>query len=175
MNKNGQIVSIIVAIGMIFMVAVTVFFMNNLTVEIFTEFENVLESDELGYNNTEVSDTISNIRFTEENVWDYAVFAVIMGMIIQLSIFAFATRISPVFYWVYAFSSLLVLFIGAILSNIWQEMVANPELASSIARFPLTDAVLGNAFVLFASSLVIVLGIIITFGKSPGESPEVSL
>lgn len=152
-----------------------VFFLNVLTTDIYEEFENVINSDAVGLNGTEVSDTLATLVQVEQTVWDYAILGVILGIVLNLILFSFATRISPVFYWLFAMLSLLTLFIGSIMSNIWQEMVSQPSFAADIARFPISNAILGNSSVLFITTIVITIGIIITFGKAPGGEPGLEI
>ena len=57
--------------------------------------------------------------------------------------FSFATRINIAFFWLMIIIDIPLLVVGVVLSNIWQEVAANPEMTTTVARFPITNALLG--------------------------------
>lgn len=168
MNKKAQLQSIALAVIMLFVVGILFFFFNHMFSQVYDTVGGYLEEGD--YNNTEASTSIRGIEEAENAIWDYAGLAMAIGVVIQLVFFAFLTRISPVFYWVYLLASLIILALGAVLSNIWQDVVANPEFATTLTRFPITNTILGNSFLLFITSLVLMVIVIVTFGKGRGEN-----
>jgi len=67
--------------------------------------------------------------------------------------------------------SLVGLVLAVIASNIWQEMAANPEFATTITRFPIMDAILGTYYPTFIIGVVVVV-MILLFGKGPTGGRE---
>ena len=88
--------------------------------------------------------TTKKILEVEKSVWDYAFLAIFIGLIIQIIMFAFATRISLAFFWLMLILDLPILLVGVILSNIWQGIASNPQFTETVARFPMTDLILGR-------------------------------
>jgi len=167
LNKKADIASIVFVVILLFTMAVLFFLMNHINNEIFTEIDLTLNETE-DWVDTEASTTVTEIQRTDNIIWDYAFLGVFMGVLIVLGLTAYAVRISPIFYWIYGIMSLVVLGIGVILSNIWQDMSVDPEFAVTITRFPMTDAILGSYFPLVVTAIIIV-GMIILFGKSPKQ------
>lgn len=97
---------------------------------------------------------------------DYVFLAVVFGVMLSLFITAYATRISLVFFWVYGILSVITMVVAVIVSNIWQEMVAQPQFVETLAAFPITNAILGTNYPLFIFG-VLLIGMILLFGKSP--------
>ena len=95
-------------------------------------------------------------------------FLAAIGFIIQLVIFSFATRISPVFYWIYGVFGLIILVLSVVAGTMWQSLADDPNFADTLTRFPITDAILGSNFPIIVT-FALVIGIIILFGKTPGQ------
>ena len=74
------------------------------------------------------------------------------------------------FYFIYGIVVLIGLFVGVALSNAWEVMVETPALAGTVARFPITDAILNNFYPIFIT-VVIIITMIMLFGKAflPGQ------
>jgi len=105
---------------------------------------------------------------SDQEVWDYAFLGIFFGVLIALGLTAYAIRISPIFYWIYGLMSLFVLVTGVIVSNVWQEAVANPEFVTTLARFPITNAILGSYYPLVVVA-IIMIAMIVIFGKPFGR------
>jgi len=167
-NKKGQFGSTLLVVLLIFIVAIIIFFSNHIFSQFYQKVADTLE--DTGYNNTEAHTVVQDIRTAENSTWDYAILAIVIGLIIQLVILSFSTRIMPALYWIYILESIVILIVGSILSVIWVTMAENPEFADTILRFPITDIILGNTF-MFLITGIIVLGGILLFGKgfSGGE------
>lgn len=167
MNNKGDFASIVFVVILIFVIAVVFFLINHLNREIFGEME--LTVNETGKSDTEShTAAVEFIEFSESGVWDYAVLAIYIGCLIALALTAYGVRISPVFYWIYGILALIVLALGIILSNIWIGLSADPEFTTTLARFPITNFLLGTkAPVAFA--IAITLFMVILFGKARGS------
>lgn len=166
-NKKGQVVSMILAVITIFIIGIILLFMNRLNSEVYGSLDSYLEDSD--YNNTEAHQTLQDIEGVENsNIWDYAFLAIFFGVMIQMLLFSFASRQNVAFFWVFVILAIVVLIIGVALSNIWQEIAANPEFATTIARFPITNNILGTYYPTIVTAITF-LGMIILFGKFPGQ------
>ena len=168
LNKKAQFESMLYVIVSIFIVAIVIFFLSHTALELYDKFDEVL-GDMPDYNESEARDAIQTIKGVEEtNIWDYAFLAIFIGLIIQMLLFSFATRINIAFYWIFGLLSIIILIVGVILSNIWQEVATQAEFATTILRFPITNMLLGTYYPT-AIVAVLLLGMIILFGKPPRE------
>jgi len=166
-GKKAQFESILLAVITIFIIAVILFFFNHMSVKIYDSFDSFLNTSE--YNDTPAHDALHTIQNVEKtNIWDWAFLAIFVGIIIQIVMFSFATRINIAFYWLMVLIDLPILIVGVVLSNIWQNLAANSEFAVTIARFPITNLLLGTYFPI-AIVILITIASVILFGKTPGE------
>lgn len=148
------------------MAGVILFFMNHVSNQLYESL-----GDRLGnmsdYEDSYARDAITTIGGIERSsIWDYAFLAIFIGLMLQMLLFSFATRISIAFYWIFAILGIIILIVGTILSSIWQEIAVTPEFATTITRFPITNSLLGTYFPI-AIIAVVLLGMIILFGKPP--------
>lgn len=166
-NNKGQVQTFIFVIASIFAVAVILFFFNHLFDTIYTEFDNYLGDSE--YNDSEAHQALQTYQIATNSAWDYAFLGITIGYLLLLIITAFSTRISVVFYWIYILFSLVGFLVGILLSNTWQAISSEPVFAETLARFPITDLLLGTYFPTFMI-LILSIFLIVLFGK-PGGSP----
>ena len=120
------------------------------------------------YNDTEALDTLDTIKTKDQSIWDWAFLGIFLGSILAICLSAWAIRISPIFFWIYGILSLIVLAMGVILSNIWQEFAIEGTFTETIANFPITNAILGTYYPLVVT-LIIVIMMGLLFGKPPQE------
>lgn len=164
LNRKGDFSTIIYLVAFLFIVAVVMLFTNKLNGEIFGELEDSLEDE---YNNTESINVLIDIKEKDSSgIWDYAFLGIFLGSLIAIGLSAWAIRISPVFFWIYGIMSLFVLGLGVVLSNVWQDMAADAEFASTISNFAITNMLLGSYYPLIVTG-VIILTMGIMFGKPP--------
>ncbi len=170
MNKKAQFQNMVLVVISIFIVAIILFFLNHMNVEIYSSLnEYFLTSD---YNQTEAHNVTTQLLDLEEtNMWDWAFLAIFIGLIIQMLVFSFASRVNVAFFWIFVLLGILILIIGVILSNIWQEIAGNAEFATTILRFPIMNTVLGTYYPT-AIVAILFLGMIILFGKFPGQQTQ---
>jgi len=165
MNTKAQFQSIIVVIVTIFIIGVILVFFNRLNNELYGSLDEYFNSSEK-FNQTEAHLVVQDIKNIENSVWDYAFLAIFVGFIIQIVLFSFATRINTAFYWLMVIIDIPALIIGVALSGIWQEMATNPEMVESIARFPITNTLLGTYYPIAIVAIMFISAIIL-FGKRP--------
>lgn len=167
-NKRGQFESVLIVVISMFIIGMVLFFMNHFDKQIYDKYDEYLG------NNTDLSGTeahvaIRDIRDLEEtNIWDYAFLAIFVGLMIQLLLFSFATRINIAFYWLFAILGIIILIVGVMLTATWQELSINPEFGTTLARFPITNTLLGTYFT-WVISFIVMISMIILFGKRPSE------
>lgn len=162
MNKKAQFESKLFAILMIFIVGITFFFLNHLNQQIYDKLDDRINDK---YQNTSVDTALDKIQNVEEsNIWDYAFLAIFMAIMISLMMFGFASRTNIAFYWIFVILGIIVLVLGVVVSNIWQELAEQPIFAETILRFPITNAVLGTYFPMMIVGLIFIT-LTIMFGK----------
>ena len=166
-NKKAQFESKLLAIVMIFIIGIILLFFNRMNVQIYESLDGYFNESE-DFNNSLAHQTNTKILTVETSVWDYAFLAIFIGLIIQIILFSFATQTSLAFYWLMVILDLPLLVVGVILSNIWQEVAANPEFVETIARFPMTNMILGSYYPIGIVFIIFITSIIL-FGKRPEE------
>jgi len=167
-NKRGQAEAIILAIVTIFIIGIIVFFMNHVNEQIYSSLADNFEAD-ADLNNTEAHDAVETFRDVERSsIWDFAFLAIFIGLMIQMLIFSFASKANIAFFWIFIIVGIISLMLGVMLSNIWQGVAENPEFASTLARFPITNTLLGSYFPLVVTGFIF-LFMIVLFGKFPGQ------
>lgn len=172
-NKRADFASIVYVVIFLFVVAIAFFFLSHVNNEIFIEINSTLheynDSEDGGaLGHSEPFDVTEGFISMNNSVWDYAFLGIFIGVLIALGLTAYAVRISPVFYWIYGIMSMTVLALGAMLSNIWQGMVADPTFTTTLTRFPITDLLLGTYYPVVVTALI-VLTMIILFGKPASQ------
>lgn len=171
MNKKAQITGVILAVVTLFIVAIILLFMNRLDKEVYDKFDEYM-NETPRYNNTEAHDVVEKLQEVESGkIWDYVFLAIFIGMLIQMIVLAFASRTNVLFFWIYVIIGIVILMISVVLSNIWQEVAAEPAFAESILRFPITNTILGSYYPTIITGFIF-FGLIFIFGKFPGKTEE---
>lgn len=171
LNKKGaDPQSILFTIVTLFALGIIIVFFNHFFSSFYDEIDVYLNSS-ADFNDSTASDTLDNIIISNNSAWDYAMIGLVIGYLIILGATAFATRISPFFFFVYLILAIIGLFVATILSNTWIEIASQPDMQSTIARFPITNALLGSIYPTLIAA-VIMLVMILLFGKpfSGGEA-----
>lgn len=168
-NRKGDIPSIIYVIVMIFALGIILVVFSNLFYSIYGELDDYMTNSE--YNGTTAHETLKQVEDYERSMWDYVFLSITLGYVLMLIILGFSTQVSAVFYFIYGLVAMIGLFVGVALSNAWEKLAETPAMTSTIARFPITDALLNNFYPLFIT-VVIVITMIMLFGKAflPGAS-----
>lgn len=166
-NKRGDIQSIIYITMFLVIVGIVIFLISHTNIELFTELQDVLNNSD--YNSTEAYTQATNFKdVNQSRLWDYAFLGLFFGSLIAIGLSSYAVRISPIFYWVYAVLSLVVLTLGTILSNLWQSISSDPEFATTITYFPIMNTLLGSYYPIIVTAIVII-AMMVLFGKPPGQ------
>lgn len=167
-NKEGQFLSVLTLVITIFVVGITLFFLNHLNKQIYDKFDTTFESQP-SLNNSEAHLAVQKFQGIEgSKIWDYAFLAIFIGMFIQMLIFSFASKTNIVFFWLFVLLGIIVLIIGTALSNIWQEMASQAEFATTLLRFPIMNTILGSYYPTIITGIMF-FGMIVLFGKFPGN------
>ena len=165
-NKKGQMESFLYVVITIFVIGIILFFFSHLNSKVYDKYDEWM-GNETDIVDTTAHETIQKISTVEKtNLWDFAFLAIYVGLIIQLILFSFATRINLAFYWLFALLSLVMLIVGTILSATWQELSVSPEFATTLTRFPITNTLLGTYYPI-GITFMIMVGMIVLFGKRP--------
>ena len=167
MNKKGQFQTTLVVIVTIFIIGVILFFFNHLNNALYQGFDDYF-NDSAKFNESEARDAVQRIQSVDNSVWDYAFLAIFIGLILQIVLFSFATRINIAFYWLMIILDIPLLIVGIIVSGIWQELAVQPAFSETITRFPITNALLGTYFPIVLV-IIFFFGAIILFGKRPTQ------
>lgn len=165
-NKQGDIESIIYIVIFLFVLGIVLFFVSHINNELYSELNSSLHDSDR--NTTQTEEVIKQVNTSNSIVWDYAFLGLFIGSLIAIGLSAYAVRISPVFYWVYGIMSLIVLGVGTILSNIWQDTVADPEFTTTLLRFPITNSLLGTYYPVIVTGIII-FSMLLIFGKPPSR------
>jgi len=151
----------------IVIIGIILLFMNHFNEKIYTSLDEYMEDSD--YNQTEAHQATEDFQEIEQShIWDYVFLAIFIGLMIQMLIFSFASKINIAFFWIFVLLGIIILIVGVVLSNIWQEVASNPEFAETILRFPIANALLGTYYPT-AIVAILFLGMIILFGKFPGQ------
>ena len=168
MNNKGQLQSTVLAVFLVFAIGIVVFFFGDVFFRLFTEL-NVAVTTNPAINSTLTAETTETAVDLYATAWDYVTVAVMIGILISLITTAFLTRISPAFYWIYILFGIIIVIAGSMFSVLWQTITEQSIYADAVTRYPMTDAILGNNFILIAVSLFVILAIIFIFGKGGGS------
>lgn len=166
-NKRGDLESIIFIVIFLAVIGFILFLVSHINQEIFTEISLNLEKNATS-NYTESVAIMEEFKARDAVIWDYAFLGIFMGSIMAIGLSAYAIRVSPIFYWVYGLMALVVLATGVMLSNIWQDMATDAEFAATLSNFPITNILLGSYYPV-AITAIVVISMIILFGKPPGN------
>lgn len=166
MNKKGDIPTLLFVIVALFAIGVIVFTISHFTRSLYGQLDSVLDNSEL-YNNSEAHQALNRAETFERSIWDYVFLAFAIGYILMLALFAYSTRINNVFFWLFTLCSLFGLFIGVVLSNTWEAYSSSPEFATTLATFPITNAILGHFYPIFVTAMI-ALFLVMLFGKFGG-------
>jgi cbb3-type cytochrome oxidase subunit 3 len=170
-DKKGQLASILLVVITLFVIGIILFFFNHLNKQVYDSLDDYFEGNE-GLNQSEAHNATVELQGIEgSNIWDYAFLAIFFGMMLQMLIFSFASRTNVAFFWLFVVAGIVILIVGVALSNIWQEIAADPEFATTITRFTITNTLLGTYYPTIITG-VMFLGMIIMFGKFPGQQEQ---
>ncbi len=164
-NKKAQFQSALLAVITLFIVGITIFFISHLRTTFYGEFDEYFNSTP-EYSDSEARTALQKIDAVENAAWDWVFLAAFVGLMLQMVLLSFATRINIAFYWIFAIVGVVVLIVGVVLSNVWQEMASQTAFATTITYFPITNAILGSYFPTIIVAILFIT-MIVLFGKPP--------
>lgn len=159
-NKKGDIESLIYVVVILFAIGFILIFVNTLNHKISVATENIFTNSSSMQNSSAI-ESIQKIRSVDDMAWDYAFLAIYIAVILGLGMTAYATRINIAFFWIYIIMSLVVLMLGVSLSNAWQTAVQNEQLTETVARFPITNFLLGSYAPIAVTGLILVTALLL--------------
>jgi len=113
----------------------------------------------------ESSDTVSvlgSAKALTERL-DWIVFAIFMGLVLAMLIASWFIPGHPIFMFIYFLAVLIIVVVGAVLSNAWDSFADEAPISGSKSSFGITDHLLSNLPLYLAVSGF--LGMVILFGK----------
>jgi len=167
-NKKGQFESRLLAIIIIIIIGIILFFFSRLNSSLYSGLDKYFNDSET-YNNSEAHTALTEINTLEtSNMWDYVFLAVFIGIVLQIILFSFAGRANPAFYWIMIILDIPILIVGVVLSNIWQGIADNPQMVDTVARFPITNFLLGTYYPVVCV-IILFIALVVLLGKSPSR------
>lgn len=164
-NKKGDIESITLMVILLFAIGVVFIMSSNLTQNFLSKMAFVI-NDTSSANANYTVERVETIKAKDAVVWDYAFLGLFFGSIIALGLTAYATRFSPIFFWVYVLLSLIIVVVSVMLSNFWQDLVTQPDMAATLSYYPMTNMILGTYYPTIVTAIIAFV-LILTFGKTP--------
>ena len=136
MNKKGGFTDIflfmIMAFAILLICGVFIFLGGKATTEIHSKLDNQMFGDK---NGTEIVDaTIGKVNQSYQALYWISIF-LIVGMIISIFIGSYLVTTKPIFFIPYLFVIIIAIFVAVGLSNAYEQVIADPTLASVFAGF----------------------------------------
>lgn len=166
LNKRGQFQDVLYIIVTIFVIGIIFFFFNHISNDLYSGFDAYF-GNTTDYVDSPARTAVQDIQEVENTIWDWAFLAIFIGFLLQMIILAYSTRISIIFYWLFALIGLIGLGLGVILSNIWQKMVEQEVVSGTLTRFTITNMLLGTYYPIVVTGLILII-ILVIFGKPSG-------
>lgn len=136
MNKKGGFTDLfifmIMAFAILLICGVFIFLGGKATTEIHSKLDNKMFGDK---NGTEIVDaTIGKVNQSYQALYWISIF-LIVGMIISIFIGSYLVTTKPIFFIPYLFVIIIAIFVAVGLSNAYEQVIADPTLASVFAGF----------------------------------------
>jgi hypothetical protein len=162
MNKKGQILSVIVFVGIVVAVFIVGLIMMKYVTSVLTPFQ-------ASINQTSVSagNAVGAIQTHFTNAWDYVIVAFFIFNVLFLMVTAFMVDSHPAFLVFYIFGAIiLILFAPSILTAL-EGIWTNPGLSDSGTlteiNMPITNFIINNFMIILVG--IIILSGVIMFAK----------
>ena len=160
LNKKAQIGDMLFVIVTLISIAITLLVAGYVYVQIDSGFEDSgLESNE----SAEAYDSFA-VSF---GIFDTGMGFILVGLIIGLLISSYFIPTSPVFVVINIIGFLILVFIGAVFSNLYSEMILQPGLNTSALLFPITNFIATK--LPFIGAIIVFLSSIIMFAKGTAQ------
>lgn len=172
MNSKGQIAGflpyILIGIIIVFVFAIFVVPIAYSGDKVFDELK---KTDNLGSSNTTV-DQIEKVQDFMIPGFDQLVFFILIGIFIGVIVLAIFTDFHPVLLVLLILVFILLIVIGGLFSNVYDEVADNSQLQNTSSQFNLTNTVMGSSLPVIITILG-VISIIIILAKRGGQTSPV--
>ena len=156
-NKRGQFTDIF----LLMIVAVIIIFVSGLFIYMGIKTQDQLDKSMKdmktsgGTNYTEITGaTFGNVNVTYSSLYWISIL-LIVGMIFSIFIGSYMVTTRPIYFVPYIFIVIIAIFVSVGISNAYQDVVANPDLASTFAGF------IGANFIMFNLPIwIVVIGFV---------------
>lgn len=135
-NKRGSISDLIFIATVIFFFAVLVLIGFKVT----NEFSSQIQSDDVF--TADAKTAVASVNNLYPTAVDNSFLFLMVGLIIAAFVFAMAVAIHPVFFILYIIVFAFVIFLGAIFSNVYQQMATDPALVDMANQLIFTSHIL---------------------------------
>jgi hypothetical protein len=103
-----------------------------------------------------------------QNMMDYIYLACFLGFFISIIIFGWLVGGTPILAPVYFFIVVIFTFVSVILQLVWQEIVSNASLITTMSLLPITNFIVGHLGMFMA--VFGLVGIVVMFAKPQDQS-----
>ena len=159
MNKRADIQSFVVMLTILLVVAVV----GIVFTKAFKDATNLLKQQEAIKNNTTVITTIEKAQ-SGTKFFDYLFLISFIGMSLGIVISSIFIDVHPAFLVVFIIGWIVVVVLGAIISNVFTEITETEQLMTTATSFKFTNAIMSKLpFYMFGIAM---LTIIVLYGKS---------
>lgn len=160
LNKKGSVFDVMVILLVIgFTLAIT----SIISFKIYGEFRTATNST-LG-SNADSKAILDQIDGTE-TLFDYIFLLIVGGLTIVGYVFAFLTREHPIFFWINIIVIFLMVFVGVIMNNAYNNVINDSLLNSTAQDFPIQNYVYNNIALILTVLIAGMLIIMFAFGGS---------
>jgi hypothetical protein len=151
-NSKGQVADIIFILVTITGIAMTILF----SFYIYDKISGPLSESSLATNESIAAYDQMGTAFP---IFDTSMAFIIIGMIGALLVNSFFLKTHPIFLVINIVGFLVLVFLGAVFSNMYSEIISNPELISIASSMPVTTFIMTKmpwigAVIIFISSIV---------------------
>lgn len=160
-NKRADFQSIVVMIVIVFALAIGSILFSKVFLDITSEMKAMPEIQ--AKNNT--METIELVENKTIPLLDFLVFFSLISLMIGLIISSIYINTHPAITIVFVVAMFIAVFLSGQITNIYSEIIAEPEIAPTAAEFKLTGMILGEHFPLIILFVCMVV-IVVLYGKS---------
>jgi len=159
MNKKAGIQSIMIAIIILFGIALAAIIFSKVFLDVTSELK---DSGEFSNNTIQ---TIESVEDKTIPLLDYMIFFALIALMVGLIISSIYINVHPAITIIFVVALFVAVFFAGQLVNVFSEITAEDELSPTASEFTLTNFVLGKHFPLIILITGIIV-IIILYGKS---------
>jgi len=165
MNKKGDLSSLFILLVVVFALAITAIIFSKVFLMITSE----LKDNDKFSDNTKA--TIIKVEDNTIPLLDLLIFMSLIGLMLAIIISCIYLDVPPAITILFIIGLIVAIFLAGMAANVFSEIIAEPELATTAAQFSYTNLILGSHFPV----IILVIGtitIIILYGKTKSRSVE---